>query len=80
LLSAAVARVKETDVQSLLAARDRNTNLEGAFAIKHDQLPQSVAIIDDVMTTGSTLNSLAGELKQRGVTFVDAWVIARANS
>ncbi len=34
-------------------------------------------LIDDVLTTGATLNALAGTLKQAGAARVEAWVIAR---
>ena len=36
-----------------------------------------IAIVDDVMTTGASLNELAKTLKQAGATHVECWVIAR---
>jgi predicted amidophosphoribosyltransferase len=39
---------------------------------------QHIAIVDDVMTTGSTVQELANVLKKAGVERVDVWVCARA--
>ena len=36
-----------------------------------------IAILDDVMTTGATLNELAKILRKSGATHVDGWVVAR---
>jgi len=49
-----------------------------AFYLKSTTLDgMRVAILDDVMTTGATLNSAAGRLKAGGALRVDAWVLAR---
>ena len=37
-----------------------------------------IAIVDDVMTTGASLNELAKILKKAGATHVECWVVARA--
>jgi len=66
--------------QSLLNARDRKQHLSNTFFIKKaKQLPKHIALIDDVMTTGSTLNAMAKLLKQHDVNRVDYWGIARVN-
>lgn len=62
--------------QSRQSARMRRRFIKGAFAVKGD-LPRRVAIVDDVMTTGSTVASLAKVLKQAGVVEVRVWVLAR---
>jgi ComF family protein len=75
----ALKRVRPTATQSTLPAGKRAGNVRGAFHL--DRLPpgvRHVALIDDVMTTGSTLDECARVLKRAGVTCVDAWVVARA--
>ncbi len=52
--------------------------MHGAFMVKPGiALPAHVVLIDDVMTTGTTLHAAADALKRAGVTRVDAWVCAR---
>lgn len=71
-------RVRQTASQSDLNARERRRNLHGAFAVQGDWGGRRVAIIDDVMTTGSTAGALASELKAHGAAAVQVWVCARA--
>lgn len=73
----AVRRVRATPPQQKLAAKDRQRNLRGAFQVAEGFAPTHVALVDDVMTTGSTLDELAGLLKASGVRRVDVWVLAR---
>ena len=49
-----------------------------AFEIVEPVSAQHVAIVDDVVTTTSTVNELARILKRAGVRRVDVWSIARA--
>ncbi len=75
----ALTRVRSTATQSELPAGRRAGNVRGAFRL--DRLPpgaKHIALVDDVMTTGSTLNECARILKRAGVERVDAWVVARA--
>ncbi len=58
-----------------LAARRRN--VRGAFAVGPTPTPARVALIDDVMTSGATLDEAAKVLKRAGVVRVDVWVLAR---
>ena len=39
----------------------------------------SIALVDDVMTTGATMSDAARALKKQGATTIDAWAIARAS-
>lgn len=71
-------RVRATAPQSELSAAARRRNLRGAFALKPGaSLPEHVALVDDVMTTGATLHAAAAALKRAGVRRVVAWVCAR---
>jgi len=74
-----LSRIRATPAQSTLAAARRRSNVQRAFrALPGAAQARSVALIDDVMTTGSTLNACARALKQAGVDYVEVWVIARA--
>jgi predicted amidophosphoribosyltransferase len=39
-----------------------------------------ITLIDDVITTGSTLNQIAGQLRRSGIERVDGWAIARTSA
>ncbi len=72
-------RKRATRNQSELPAERRRGNVRGAFELTW--LPPGtthVSLVDDVMTTGSTLNECARVLKRAGVRRVDVWVVARA--
>ncbi len=71
-------RLRPTVAQTGLDARARRRNLKGVFEIVSDPGVSHVAIVDDVMTTGSTAEMLAKALKYAGVVRVDIWVCARA--
>lgn len=72
-------RLRATRAQSGLTASARITNLEGAFGTLPDvRAPAHVALLDDVMTTGSTLGAAARALKAAGALRVDVWCCARA--
>lgn len=71
-------RHRNTPHQIDLSAKLRKTNLKNAFSVTSTITAQHVAIIDDVMTTGTTVNELAKVLLKTGVKRVDVWVCARA--
>ena len=71
-------RTHDTPHQIGLTALQRRKNLEKAFTLIKPIKAQHVAILDDVMTTGSTVHELASLLKKAGVERVDVWVCARA--
>jgi len=73
-----VVRARDTRSQTALDKKQRRTNIRGAFHIAHAFDSQHVAILDDVVTTTSTVNELANLLKRAGVRRVDVWSIARA--
>ncbi len=70
-------RLQRTQAQSDLDAVARLANMKNAFSLKNSLAVRHVAIIDDVMTTGSTVNALATLLKNAGVEYVEVWVAAR---
>jgi ComF family protein len=71
-------RHRDTPHQTQLTAKQRRTNMKNAFSVCKPIPAQHIAIIDDVMTTGSTVHELAVVLKKSGVARVDVWVCARA--
>jgi len=72
-----VLRVKDSLPQTELPYEERAKNVRGAFLCRVDLSGASVAVLDDVMTTGATLNELARVLKRAGATRVENLVIAR---
>jgi ComF family protein len=78
LLPAAVARVRPTVSQSGLNARARRRNLRGAFVARVDLRGRRVAVVDDVVTTGSTVAAVTRSLKKAGAAHVEIWALARA--
>lgn len=70
-------RVRATTPQQGLSAKQRHRNLKGAFVYRPRQPYRRVAIIDDVVTTGSTLNTISRELLKQGVTEIQVWCLAK---
>lgn len=69
-------KIVNTATQATLSRKERRTNLERTFQVK--PLPYAhVALIDDLITTGSTANELAALLKKSGVARVSVWCCAR---
>ena len=56
---------------------ERRRNVRGAFRCRRPLTGATVAVVDDVMTTGATLDELAHTLKRAGAARVVNWVIAR---
>ncbi len=70
-------KIKKTLPQAGLTAEQRKKNLNQAFQAMATCY-QHVTLIDDLMTTGSTVNELARTLKNTGIKRVDVWCCARA--
>lgn len=73
------ARIKNTKPQSGLDANARHDNIKNAFQIMHQHSYKHVAIIDDVVTTGHTVEVLAKLLRQNNINVIQVWSIARVN-
>ena len=73
----AARRVRHTRAQAELPLEERAANVRGAFECRLDLRGRRVAVVDDVMTTGTTLDELARVLKAAGASRVENWVIAR---
>jgi ComF family protein len=71
-------RVKFTKQQSRLNKSQRNANLRNAFTVKGKIQYKHVAIVDDVVTTGSTVRAMCLALLTSGVETIDVWCVARA--
>jgi predicted amidophosphoribosyltransferase len=69
--------MRETDSQHELDRRRRLANLRGAFACARRFHGEHVAIVDDVVTTGATSETLARVLKETGAARVSVWAVAR---
>jgi len=69
-------RVRHTKMQSQLSDEDRRANVAGAFACS--DAPLRPAIIDDVITTGATVDAVAGALAGAGAEYLHGWAVARA--
>lgn len=78
LLPAACARTRNTPSQTDIPWKKRKRNVRNAFICNQNFFGKRVAIVDDVMTSGATLNELAKVILHHGAISVNAWVIARA--
>jgi len=81
IVSSLLLRPKNTLQQAKLSKRDRHENLKHAFTLNGniDSLKEKVCfLVDDVCTTGVTLDNCAKLLKEEGVTRVYGLVVARA--
>jgi len=63
--------------QAQLSWSERVRNVRGAFACRRDVRGLTIALVDDVMTTGATLAEAATTLKRAGAARIEAWAVAR---
>jgi ComF family protein len=82
VLRTGLLRMRATRAQSGLDAAGRRRNTRGAFRCPGRSRPalagRHLALVDDVMTTGSTLHECTQTLRRAGVSRVSVWVAARA--
>nr|WP_096031490.1 ComF family protein [Caballeronia hypogeia] len=72
-----IARVRHTSAQSRLDQDTRRRNVASAFAIRGDVRGKHIGVVDDVMTSGATLDALARTLKLAGARRVTNFVALR---
>jgi len=77
LLKNACQRVRNTPPQSALPWKERKKNVRNAFHFNVDLSGKHVVLVDDVLTTGASLNALAAAVKKRGASKISTWVVAR---
>ncbi len=74
-------RIRHTEAQTRLNREQRLKNLSGAFMVEplwaHAIRERTVVLVDDVMTSGASLNAAAKVLRQAGASSVEALVVAR---
>ena len=70
-------RTKSTLSQSKLPKKIRKQNIQAAFLVRNQPPFQHIALLDDVTTTGQTLQELSKTLKAAGVITIDSWCIAK---
>jgi predicted amidophosphoribosyltransferase len=69
--------VRDTPPQSALPWKERKKNVRNAFCCDSDLSGKRIVLVDDVLTTGASLNALAEAVQKRGAKEVLVWVIAR---
>jgi ComF family protein len=78
---ALAVRLRDTDAQAMLHPDERRQNIRGAFIVPDHAIDKvrgrHIGVVDDVITTGETLNELAATLKRFGATRVTNFVFAR---
>lgn len=84
LLNTIVIRSRHTQAQSGLVANERSSNVANAFRLNHSHSTDKqlrtlrhVALFDDVITTGATLDEIKQLLHNAGVQQIDLWSCAR---
>lgn len=73
-----VVRSRSTASQAELPLSQRRANLRRAFTLTTHLPATSVAIVDDVVTSGETAQALARCLRDKGIEHIQVWAVARA--
>jgi ComF family protein len=74
---AALRRVRKTALQQRLNAGARRRNLQHAFICTVSVAGRHIALVDDVVTTGSTASAIAALLRRQGAASVQIWCVCR---
>lgn len=72
-----VRRIIDTKPQADLLAKDRKRNVKHAFQITNPIQHKHIALVDDIVTTGNTINELSRVFKKAGVKRITVWCLAR---
>lgn len=73
----AIKRIRSSPAQHTLTAKERKRNLKGIFRVEIPVAGRHMAIVDDVVTTGSTVAEIARLLKKQGAATVQVWCLCR---
>lgn len=73
----AMKRTRATQAQHSINKSNRQSNMNKAFAVQAIIPARHVALIDDVVTTGATINAVSKTLRTAGIERIDVWSIAR---
>ena len=74
-----LVRTRDTTPQFQVSPNERRKNVKGAFSCNSKEISESkILLVDDIMTTGSTIVECAEVLKKSGAAIVDAAVLARS--
>jgi len=81
LISDCLIKIKETKDQVELSEKERRENVKGVFFVKNGEkiVGKNILLIDDVFTTGATMEEAARVLKEAGAKKIVGIVIARAS-
>jgi len=74
-----IVRVRNTTPQFKLSSKQRKKNLRGAFRLMPGRIYQSVAIVDDIITSGATGDVIAQLFRRAGIRQIQLWALARAD-
>ena len=73
----ACRRIKDPVPQAGLPLKARRKNIRGAFSCDADLTGRRVVLLDDVMTSGASLDELAKVVRKSGAVGIQVWVLAR---
>jgi len=78
----ALRKIKDTPLQSRLNREDRIKNQSSSFALKNSSVARNknILLVDDLFTTGSTVNECSRLLKDSGASYVEVITLARGDS
>lgn len=79
-LVTSLKRIKNTKMQAQLKFNQREKNVKSAFAVDGTLTQSHIILIDDVMTSGNTLNECAKTLKKAGAQDIKVLVFARKSN
>jgi ComF family protein len=72
-----VARIKNTETQTGKSKLQRKRNVRNAFHVNKKTVTKPIILLDEVVTTGATVNEISRELKKAGVKDILVWTLAR---
>lgn len=70
-------KIKNTQPQSELSAKARHRNIAGSFSVEKSVTGKHIVLFDDVITTGTTLQTAKTLLMKKGARRVSLWALAR---